>query len=307
MLVHRVEPAQHLAEALGADREHRREADRRVHRVAAADPVPEAECVLGVDAEARDLLEIRRDGHEVLRHGGGVRAERAQQPRARRLGVGHRLERRERLRADDEERALCIQVARRLGEVRPVHVGDEAERHVALAVVAQRPVGHHGAEVGAADADVDDARDRLAGVAPPLARADPLGERGHAVEHLVHVRDDVAPVDDQRALARHAQGDVQHRAVLGDVDVLAGEHGVAPLGHARLFSQLNEQTEGLVAHAILRIVEVDPGGLGGQPGASLGVGCEEIAQVSPCYVARDGRRARDTRGAAPAASTVRLP
>ena len=68
------------------------------------------------------------------------------------------------------------------------------------AVVAQRLVGHHRAEVGAADADVDDVADRLAGVARPLARAHPLGEGGHPVEHLVHLLDDVDAVDDQRAL-----------------------------------------------------------------------------------------------------------
>ena len=44
-------------------------------------------------------------------------------------------------------------------------------------VVAQRLVGHHRAEVGAADADVDDVADRLAGVALPLARAHAVAER----------------------------------------------------------------------------------------------------------------------------------
>ena len=55
---------------------------------------------------------------------------------------------------------------------------------------------------------------------------------GHPVEHLVDVGDDVAAVDDQRALARHPQRDVQHRAVLGDVDPLAAEHRLGPLAQA---------------------------------------------------------------------------
>ena len=55
VLVHLVEAGEHRAEVVGADREHRREADRRIHRVAAADPVPEAEHVGGVDAELRHL------------------------------------------------------------------------------------------------------------------------------------------------------------------------------------------------------------------------------------------------------------
>ena len=51
MLVDRVEPVEHRAEVLRADRDHGRKPDRRVHRVASADPVPEAEHVLRVDAE----------------------------------------------------------------------------------------------------------------------------------------------------------------------------------------------------------------------------------------------------------------
>ena len=46
------------------------------------------------------------------------------------------------------------------------------------------------------------------------------------------------PVDDQRALARHPQRHVEHGAVLGDVDVLAGEHRFATLLDAALAGQL---------------------------------------------------------------------
>ena len=54
-------------------------------------------------------------------------------------------------------------------------------------------------------------------------------EGAHPVERLVHLLDHVLPVDDQRAVLRHPQRHVQHRPVLGDVDVLAGEHRVAAL------------------------------------------------------------------------------
>ena len=66
VLVHLVEAGQHLVEALGADGQHRRQADRRVHRVAPADPLPEAEHVVGVDPELRHLLGVGGDRHEVL-------------------------------------------------------------------------------------------------------------------------------------------------------------------------------------------------------------------------------------------------
>ena len=70
---------------------------------------------------------------------------------------------------DDEQRLVGVEVTGRLGEVGAVDVGDEAEGHLAPRVVAQRLVGHHRPEVGAADADVDHVADRLAGVALPLA------------------------------------------------------------------------------------------------------------------------------------------
>ena len=60
----------------------------------------------------------------------------------------------------------------------------------------------------------------------------------HPVEHLVDLLDDVLPVDDQRALARHPQRDVKNRAILRDVDVLAAEHRVAALGDAALVGEL---------------------------------------------------------------------
>ena len=237
VLVHLVEAGEHGAEVVGADGEHGGEADGRIHRVAAADPVPEAEHVGGVDAELRDLFGVGRDGDEVLGDGLLV-AELCQRPVARGVGVGHGLERGEGLGGDDEERLLGVEVLDGFGEVGAVDVGDEAEGQVALAVVLQRLVGHDRAEVGAADADVDDVADALAGVALPLAAADAVGEGGHLVEHRVHRGDDVFAVDDDRLALGSAQGDVQDGAVLGDVDLVAAEHRVDLLAQAGLLGQL---------------------------------------------------------------------
>ena len=65
-----------------------------------------------------------------------------------------------------------------------------------------------------------------------VAAADLLGEVGHLVEHGVDLGHDVLAVDDDRLPLRGAQGDVQHGAVLGDVDLVAAEHGVDPLPQA---------------------------------------------------------------------------
>src|SRR5581483_10340522 len=114
-------------------------------------------------------------------------------------------------------------------EVGRVHVGYEAKGEIAPGVGAKRLVRHHRAEVGAADADVDDVADRLAGPAPPLARADALGEGRHTVEHLVDGGHDVLAVDTDVGAARRPQGYVQDGAILGHVDLLAGEHRLDPL------------------------------------------------------------------------------
>ena len=82
----------------------------------------------------------------------------------------------------------------------------------AVAVVLERLVGHDRAQVGAADADIDDVADPLAGVALSSARSR-IGsaERGHPVEDGVDLGYDVLAVDDDRLTLRGAQGHVRAR------------------------------------------------------------------------------------------------
>ena len=70
------------------------------------------------------------------------------------------------------------------------------------------------------------------------------------------------------------------RAVLRDVDVLAPEHHVPALLELRLLGQLEEQPHGLVGHAVLRVVEVEPDGLHPQPLAAVRILGEQVAQVA---------------------------
>ena len=95
VLVHLVEAVQHGAEIVRADGQHRRETDRRIHRVAPADPIPEPEHVGGIDAELRHFGRVRRNRDKMLGDGLFVAAETRQRPVASRVGVGHRLQRRE--------------------------------------------------------------------------------------------------------------------------------------------------------------------------------------------------------------------
>ena len=113
---------------------------------------------------------------------------------------------------------------------------------------------HRRAEVGTADADVDDV-----GVA--LVGTDPLGERRHRVEHGVDVGDDVLPVDHQPGIGRQTQRRVEHGAILGDVDVIPGEHRIAPLDDAGGVRPTDQRTEQFVVDRLLREVDAEIAGL----------------------------------------------
>ena len=176
--------------------------------------------------------------------------------------------------------SAAVEVARRLDEVGAVDVGDEAERQVAPRVVAQRLVRHHRPEVGAADADVDDVADRLAGVALPLARADAVGEGGHPVEHRVHLGHDVLAVDDDRrrlAASRSATCSTARSSVT----LICSPRNIAvdALAQAGLLGQLHQQRERLVGDPVLRVVEVQAGAFRGQPLAPVRVRGEQVPDV----------------------------
>ena len=68
---------------------------------------------------------------------------------------------------------------------------------------------------------------------------------------------------------RRAQGHVQDGPVFRDVDLLAAEHGVDPRPQAGFLGQLEEELEGFVGDAILRVIEVEAHRLGRHPLAAL--------------------------------------
>ena len=101
-----------------------------------------------------------------------------------------------------------------------VDVGDEVRSEGTLApafaclspaplIGLERLADHQRAEVGAADADVDEVGDGLAAVAAPGAAPDLLAEGAHAREHAVDRRHDVLAVDQDRPVRAVAERDVQ--------------------------------------------------------------------------------------------------
>ena len=106
-----------------------------------------------------------------------------------------------------------------------------------------------------------------------------LAEVGHLVEHGVDLGHHVLAVHHDRCPSRRAQRHVQDRSVFRDVDLLASKHGVDPRSQAAFLRQLEEQLEGFVGDAILRVIEVEAHGLGRQALAAFGIVGEELSQM----------------------------
>ena len=260
------------AEIIRADGQHGGEADGRIHGVAAADPIPEAEHVGGIDAELGYFRGVGGHRDEVLGHGFFIAAQTRQRPGASRVGVGHGFERRECFRGNDEERLRRVEIADRFGEIGAIDVGNEAERHGAVAVMLQRLVGHHRAEVGAADADVDDVANALAGVSLPFAAADAVARippscrarRGPGAPRSRRPPRWMRPLGARRATCSTARF---------SVTLILSPRNMASMCERRPDSSAScdEQLEGFVGDAVLRVVEEDARGLGRHPLAALGV------------------------------------
>ena len=286
-----VEAVQELLEAGRAEDHGEGGADGGIDGVTAADPVPEAERVVRVDAELGDLLQVGGDGDEVLLDGFGVLGvgtvdgalglELFEQPGAGLTGVGQGFQGGEGLGNDDEQGGLRIEALGLLGQVVRVDVGDVAGGDASVGVRLQRFVHHDGTQVGTTDADVDHGLDLLAGHAGPLAGADLVGERVDAVEHLTHVLDGVLAVDDVLALVldRAAQRGVQHGAVLGVVDVHAGVHGLGALVELDGLGQVGEQLQGLRLDQVLGQIEVQVACIEAQLLDALGVIGEPLLEA----------------------------
>ncbi len=296
VLVDGVEAGEELAPVVRADGNDNRGADGGVDRVAATHPVPEAEGVLGVDAEGGDLVERGGDGDEVLGDGillGGIATvdsagsfEPVPQPGARHTRVGQGLEGAESLRRDNKEGGLGVEAGGLFVDVGRVDVGDEAHLETGLDVGLECFVDHDGAEVGATDTDVDHGLDALAGDAGPLAGTDLLCEGVDLVEGGVHVGIDVLSVNNKTdgrhevgAVFGAAERRVENRAVLGRVNVLAGDHGCVAARDVDVLRQLEQVRQDLFGDEALGEVDREVSCLEGVTVGAVGLGVEPAAEI----------------------------
>mmetsp|Transcript_53784 Transcript_53784/g.126936 ORF Transcript_53784/g.126936 Transcript_53784/m.126936 type:complete len:559 (+) Transcript_53784:879-2555(+) len=264
VLVHRMRAGQQVAEVAGADRDRDRQTDDRPQRVAATDPVPEAKG--RVDAKGRSGRGVAAGGDEVARH---VRTACGQEPGLGRLRIGQRFLGREGLGRDDEQRVLGIEACQHRRKVMAVDIGDEMQLQVTPPKSLQRLHDHRRPEVAAADADMDDVRDRAA-----LATAHALGKGQHRVQRGLHLG-----VERRAAAGRCAQSRVQHRAALGVVDRVAAQQRITPRLQPAVGGQFQQQGQRRRVDAVLGQVGEDLGRLEGQRVKAARIALEGVADV----------------------------
>ena len=95
----------------------------------------------------------------------------------------------------------------------------------------------------------------------------------------MHFRHDVLAVDADVGVARSAQRDVQHGALLGDVDRRAGEHRLAHSRKVRARGEAEEKRHRLRHDAVLRIVERKIAVGDGEAREALRVGGKQLAEL----------------------------
>ena len=188
-----------------------------------------------------------------------------------------------------------------VGGVGRVDVADEPALQPVLAVRRQRLVGHHRAEVGAADADVDHRADPLAGDAGPRAASGPGRRRRRPARSTSCTSATTSwPSTSSGASGGQPQRGVQHGAVLGDVDVLAAEHRVAAAGRrrprrpARAARPARRRRRRFLDRstcrsAAVKVEPLDAPGVVGEPARRSG--CEAVGELAePCARPRSSWR-----------------
>lgn len=134
---------------------------------------------------------------------------------------------------------------------------------------AWKHTGSH-LQVRSTDANIDNGSQLLACEAFPLSAAHLFGELLHVSEDLVDTAlgpHDINAVDlhvPRLALETDVpQGSMVNGTVLGEVDLVAVEHGVTLLLDTSLRSQLGKEVQGVIGQKVLGEVENDVCGLAG--------------------------------------------
>ena len=248
MFVHRGRAGQQLNEVVVAHGENDRQTNRRPQGVTATNPVPELEHIGSINAELTNGFRVSGERSKVFCHVFFIACG-FQEPVARAVGVGHGFLGGEGFRGHQEQGAFRVHFFQHFSDVSPIDVRNKVHLQM-IFVRAQRLSHHERTEVGAADTDVHHVSNGLAGIAFPLTGDNRFREGFHLLQHRVDFRHHIFAVNDNRRVATVTQRDVQHGAVFGAVDFLAGEHGFDGTGQIGLFRQILKFRQRLFGDAV---------------------------------------------------------
>ena len=242
MLVDLVAAAQEFVEAVGPDRDRERQPDARPDRIAPADPVPEAEHARRPGCRTAATLSSWVETAAKWSPTAASPTPCAIQARAvAALVIVSWVvkvfdETMNRVRDGSSPRSVSPISA-------PSTLETKWLRSLRRREGRKRARRHCRAEVGAADADIDDVGHRLAERAPHPSLAHVRGEAQHLLPRADDLGHHVLAVDQNRLAGEIAQGGVQDGALLGDVDLLAGEHRLAPGFDLGRLGELDERAK----------------------------------------------------------------
>ena len=261
--VHFCRTFEQFLECPPAEADRRRKADRRPQRIASADAFAERQDAGFVDAPFHRLVGRRgqRD-HLAVRVLDIVLLH----PLQGGFGVEHRFLGGEGLGRHHQQRRRRIEVLDRILQRDAVDVGHDRDV-VARILAAQRIDQQVRPQRRSADADVQ----HMADIAQRTA-LDRVDQRAHPFVKPARARDAVG-------IALIAFGGVLDRAILGDVDMLAAEHRVAPAREVLRLRQRGERLDRLDRQMRLRPVEMDAGDVQAEPRQAVRILIEQFDQL----------------------------
>lgn len=180
------------------------------------------------------------------------------------------------------KRGFRIEKLQRIGNMRAVDIGNEM-RTRAVMEGRKRQRRHNRAEIGTANTNIDDVGNLFPGRTFQGAGTDRIGKLAHGCQNAVHIRHHVLVINENGRVGTIAQGGMQHGAVFGEVDGLAGEHLLA-LGLDTAFArELFEKRDDLFVDGTFgvihqQVIEFDAETaeslvVGRKSGAQIGCGC----------------------------------
>ena len=118
-------------------------------------------------------------------------------------------------------------------------------------------------------------------MSPPRPIAQPPGEFAHMVEDCVNIGHDVMAVDPHDRSLGRPQRHMKGGTPFSDIDLFPAKHRVDSRPQARFFGQLQEELDGFIRYAVLRIIQEDAHGFYREALAAPGVIGEKRSQMDP--------------------------